>query len=120
MTCICSGDITGRLLTTNLEEVVAAASYLPLLGQLDTPGDGIVPLALSKLPSPAQTVIVKLMTKKDKNDKNNDTRIRHSHVLPTPWNLWNPSAPSIPFPAETYPSYVSSRPVIAQWSRYIQ
>lgn len=46
VTCVCSSGFGGNFLTTNLEEFVAASSYLPLMGRLsgDMKGDGIVPL----------------------------------------------------------------------------
>jgi hypothetical protein len=48
--CVCSNSLGGKLFTTNVEELVAASAYLPLLGRdSSVRGDGIVPLDLSPL-----------------------------------------------------------------------
>ena len=110
MTCVCSRALEGKFLTTNVEEQVAASSYFPLLGRLGAQGDGIVPLDLAFLDEPARKVILDDCTL-------TNLPIRHSHVVPTPWNLWNGFAPSITLPS-TFPSYVSEG-VLPQWARYI-
>jgi hypothetical protein len=114
ITCVCSNSLTGNFLTTNVEELVAASSYWPLLGRLDSTvqGDGIVPLDLAFMESPARRVVVD-------NCGLTKERIRHSHVVPTPWNLWDGYAPSIGLPAESFPSYVSEG-VVSEWAKYIQ
>lgn len=48
ITCVCSSSLRGTFVSTNVEELVAASSYLPLLGRAgaDVKGDGIVPLGI--------------------------------------------------------------------------
>ena len=113
MTCVGSSGVGGSFLSTNLEEVVAASSYLPLLGRLDrdTKGDGIVPLDLAFMESPATRVVVDECSL-------SGARVRHSHVVPTPWNLIDGFAPSLKLP-DTFISYVSEG-VLPQWSRFIR
>lgn len=113
ITCVGSSGVGGKFLTTNVEELVAASSYLPLMGRLsgDMKGDGIVPLDLAFMESPARKVVVEecSITK---------APVRHSHIVPTPWNLLDGYAPSIKLP-ENYVSYVSEG-VLPQWSEYIR
>jgi len=120
ITCVSSSGLDGSFFTTNVEQLVAASSYLPLLGRLSDDssnngvarGDGIVPLDLAFLGAPARRVIV---------DQCADTQapVRHSHVIPTPWNLIDGYAPSISLPPDTYPSYIS-KGVISQWAPFIR
>ena len=112
ITCVCSSGLSGNLLTTNVEELVAATSYLPLLGRLgnDVVGDGIVPLDLAFMQGSRRITI-------EKCSKTGEA-VRHSHVLPTPYNLWNGYAPSIKLPGN-FVSYVSEG-VIHQWAQYIR
>jgi hypothetical protein len=113
ITCICSSSLGGSFFTTNVEELVAASAYLPLLGRIDSSvrGDGIVPLDLAFMESPARRVVLDTcsITKE---------KVRHCHVLPTPWNLLDGYAPSIGLP-DSYPSYVSNG-VVQQWIQYLQ
>lgn len=113
VTCVGSSGIGGSFLTSNLEELVAASSYLPLLGKLgrDTKGDGIVPLDVAFMGSPATRVIVDECSL-------TGAPVRHSHVLPTPWNLIDGFAPSIKLPTN-FVSYVSEG-VLPQWSRFVR
>lgn len=113
ITCVCSASLSGAFLSTNVEELVAATSYLPLLGRLgsDVQGDGIVPLELAFMEPPARKVIIEQCN-------NTGSRVRHSHVLPTPWNLWDGYAPSIDLPSD-FASYVSEG-VVSQWAKYIR
>lgn len=109
LTCVVSQALPGTWSPLNVEGFVAAASYAPLTGKLNNvKGDGIVPVDLALLPEPARSVIL---------DKDTQTGqdIHHLHVLPTPWNLWNPSEPSIPL---GFSSYVSPG-VVAQWLPYV-
>lgn len=112
ITCVSSRSIGGKFISANIEEVVAASSYLPLLGRTDenTQGDGIVPLELAFMEPPSRRVIV------DSCSLTNSP-VRHSHVLPTPWRLLDGKAPSIELP--DFPSYVSEG-VLSQWAEYIQ
>lgn len=112
ITCVCSSGLKGNMFSTNIEEIVAGASYFPLIGKIDSIGDGIVPLELAFLPEPARRVILEQCTI-------SEAPIRHSHVVPTPWNLWDGYAPSIRLPKESYPSYVTEG-VVHQWAKYIQ
>ena len=113
VTCVGSSGIGGSFFSTNPEELVAASSYLPLLGRLDkeTKGDGIVPLDLAFMEAPANKVVVDACSM-------TGAPVRHSHVVPTPWNLIDGFAPSLKLP-EDFVSYVSEG-VLPQWSRYIR
>jgi len=114
VTCVASSGLKGKFATTNIEEIVAASSYLPLLGRVDenTEGDGIVPLDLAFMDPPSRRVVV------DECFQTN-APVRHAHVVPTPWNLLDGSAPSIKLPADKYPSYISQG-VLEQWAKYIR
>lgn len=119
VTCVCSSGLAGKFLSSNVEEVVAASSYLPLLGwntmQDETLGDGIVPLDLAFMEAPAGRVVLEKC-------RQTGRKVRHSHVLPTPWNLWDPSAPSIrldSFDDGSAASYLS-REVVQEWAQHIQ
>lgn len=113
ITCVCSRGMGGKFLSTNVEELVAASSYLPLLGRADatTEGDGIVPLDLAFMDPPSRRVVVDacMVT---------NLPVRHAHIVPTPWNLWDGRAPSIKLP-DSYPSYVSEG-VLPLWAKYIE
>ena len=113
ITCVASSGLRANFFTTNVEEFVAASSYLPLLGRIgqDVRGDGIVPLDLAFMDAPANRIIL------ERCDVTNDP-VRHAHVIPTPWNLVDGFAPSIRLP-KGVPSYVSTG-AIRQWSKYIR
>lgn len=110
-TCVCSDALAGKLLTTNVEELIAVASYLPLLGKFDATGDGIVPIDLAFMEEPARRVIVR-------NCELTKLPVRHAHIVPTPWNLWDGYASSIQLPKERFPSYIAPG-VLSQWAQYI-
>ena len=113
ITCVGSSSLGGNLITTDLEEIIAATSYLPLVGRLgdDVRGDGIVPLDLAFMESPARSVEI---------DKCTETgyAVRHAHVLPTPWNLIDGSAPSISLPDDIV--WYGSPGVLGQWLNCIE
>jgi hypothetical protein len=113
ITCVCSSSLSGDFWTTDVEQLVAASSYLPLLGRFggEVRGDGIVPLELAFMEPPARPVQI------DQCEQTG-APVRHSHVLPTPWNLWDGYAPSIRLP-DDFASYVSDG-VIPQWAKYIR
>jgi hypothetical protein len=113
VTCVCSSSLGGNFFTTNVEELVAASSYLPLLGRIDSSirGDGIVPLDLAFMESPARRVVLDTCSVTNEG-------VRHCHVLPTPWNLLDGYAPSIGLP-DSYRSYVSDG-VVQQWIQYLK
>lgn len=112
VTCVCSASMQANFFSLDVEDIVAASSYLPLLGRLDDSlkGDGIVPLDLAFLDEPARRIIIEEcpLTKE---------KVRHSHVVPTPWNLFDGYAPSIRLPS-SYPSYTSDG-VVSTWAKYI-
>jgi hypothetical protein len=114
VTCVCSSSLPGKFLTTNVEEFVAASSYLPLLGRAgpNVVGDGIVPLDLAFMEDPARRVVIPRCGATGRP-------VRHSHVLPTPWNLWDGSAPSIRLDETDAVSYVSPT-VVPEWAKYIR
>jgi len=113
VTCVGSSGVAGSFFSTNVEELVAASSYLPLMGKLsaDMKGDGIVPLDLAFMEPPAKRVVVEECSI-------TGAPVRHAHVVPTPWNLIDGFAPSWKLP-EDFVSYVSEG-VLPQWSKYIR
>mmetsp|Transcript_22972 Transcript_22972/g.63723 ORF Transcript_22972/g.63723 Transcript_22972/m.63723 type:complete len:374 (-) Transcript_22972:2341-3462(-) len=114
ITCVCSSSLSGNFFTTNVEEFVAASSYLPLLGKTDgsVKGDGIVPLELAFMEEPARKVVLP-------ECPTTGRPIRHSHVLPTPWNLWDASAKSIVLDDTEATSYTAPE-IVEQWARFIR
>jgi pimeloyl-ACP methyl ester carboxylesterase len=114
ITCVGSSGIGGSFFSPDIEKIIAASSYFPFLGKLDlsnVKGDGIVPLELAFLEEPARKLEVETCT-------TTDAPVRHSHVVPTPWNLIDGYSPSIRLPDETFPSYISEG-VVHQWAKYI-
>lgn len=117
VTCVGSTAIKGNILSTDLEEIVATTSYLPLVGDWKNiisssgvSGDGIIPRDLAFMDHPAKRVELVTCSVSGNN-------VRHAHVLPTPYNLWNPSAPSISLPEDF--SWYGSEGVIEQWIDHI-
>lgn len=113
VTCVGSTSLAGKVFTADVEEFVAATSYLPLLGRLDdsVKGDGIVPTELAFMDAPARRIEIK-------SCEITGNLVRHAHVLPTPWNLIDGSAPSISLPKDF--SWYGSPGVIDQWAQYIK
>jgi hypothetical protein len=116
VTNVCSASVQGKLLSTNVEELVAAASYIPLLGLPSSSanvikGDGIVPLSLGLMDQPANHVILE-------RSEACGNLIRHASVIPTPWNLIDAYAKSIPLPEDFL--WYGSKNVLPQWAKYIQ
>ncbi|KAL3759086.1 hypothetical protein ACHAWU_008695 [Discostella pseudostelligera] len=113
VTCVGSSGLTGKILTTEIEEIIAATSYLPLVGKLgpDVKGDGIVPLNLAFMESPARSVEITQCSE-------TGNAVRHAHVLPTPWNLIDGSAPSWSLPEDIV--WYGSPGVLGQWIQYIE
>lgn len=113
MTCVGSKGVDGLFLTTNVEELVAASSYLPLLGRLgdDVKGDGIVPMDLAFMEEPARTIEVA-------ECEITGAAVRHAHVVPIPWNLWDGYAPSIALPDDF--TWYGSPGVLPQWAKYVR
>lgn len=110
ITCVGSSGLDGKFLSTNVEELVAASSYLPLLGRLGK-GDGIVPFDLAFMPHPARKIEV------DQCDISG-APVRHAHVVPTPWNLLDGSSPSIALPEDFV--WYGSDGVIPRWAKYVR
>lgn len=113
VTCVGSSGVDGSFLSTNIEELVAASSYLPLLGRLgnDVKGDGIVPTDLAFMDEPARVIEVAECDV-------TGVPVRHAHVVPTPWNLLDGSSPSIPLPEDF--AWYGSDGVLPQWSKYVR
>eukprot|EP00986_Skeletonema_menzelii_P000287 scaffold82_cov135-Skeletonema_menzelii.AAC.7 len=113
ITCVGSSSLSGNLITTNVEELIAATSYLPLVGRLgaDIKGDGIVPTELAFMEPPARRVEIE-------NCSLSGGAVRHAHVLPTPWNLLDGSAASIKLPEDIL--WYGSKGVLSQWLQYIE
>jgi len=110
VTCVGSSALEGILISTNIEELVAASSYFPLTGKLGK-GDGIVPMSLAFMEEPARRVEVESCDV-------SGALVRHAHVLPTPWKLLDGSSPSIPLPDEF--AWYGSEGVITKWAKFIQ
>lgn len=114
VTCVGSSGLGGNFITTNVEELVAASSYLPLLGKVgkNIKGDGIVPMDLAFLDDThARRVEV---------DSCSITggAVRHAHVIPTPWNLIDGYAGSIALPEEFI--WYGSEGIIDDWAQHIR
>lgn len=111
VTCVGSAGVNGTFLTTNLEEIIAAASYLTLMGSMtkQSCGDGIVPFDLAFMEEPARRVAIA--------QSSNGRPVRHAGFFPTPWNLWDGYSESIRLP-EDYKWY-GSKDVIDQWAPFI-
>ncbi|KAL7516011.1 hypothetical protein ACHAWX_001074, partial [Stephanocyclus meneghinianus] len=110
ITCVASSGIQGNIFTAELEQIVAATSYLPLTGKYNTNGDGIVPTDLAFMESPARKVEIQECQK-------TKSPVRHAHVLPTPWNLVDGSAASWSLPEEFV--WYGSEGVLSQWLPYV-
>jgi hypothetical protein len=111
VTCLGSVGVQNKILSTNLEEIIATTSYLPLIPDWKkifsgVKGDGIIPEDLVFMDAPATRV--ELL-----NCSLTGNVVRHAHVLPTPYNLWSPSEASIPL-SEDFRWYGSDG-VIDQW-----
>jgi pimeloyl-ACP methyl ester carboxylesterase len=109
VTCVGSTAVQGSIF--NVEDIVAMTSYIPLLGVQDglkARGDGIIPADLAFMKEPARRIEVSLCGEP----------VRHAHVLPTPWNLLDASAPSLSLP-DNFVWYGSSS-VIEQWSSFVR
>mmetsp|Transcript_29444 Transcript_29444/g.43989 ORF Transcript_29444/g.43989 Transcript_29444/m.43989 type:complete len:359 (-) Transcript_29444:85-1161(-) len=113
ITCVGSSSLAGKLITTDVEELIAATSYLPLVGKLgdDVKGDGIVPTELAFMESPARRVEIEKCSL-------SGCAVRHAHVLPTPWNLVDGNAASIKLPEDIL--WYGSPGVLSQWLKYIK
>jgi len=113
VTCVGSSGVDGAFLTTNVEEIVAASSYLPLLGRLgsDVKGDGIVPTDLAFMAEPARVVEVA-------ECDITGVPVRHAHVIPTPWKLLDGCSPSIALPEEFV--WYGSAGVLPRWAKHVR
>lgn len=111
VTCVGSKCIDGSLLSFDVEELVAASSYIPLLGNLKKgKGDGIVPIDLAFMAGPARRIEI--------DQCENGSKVRHAQVFPTPWNLIDGYAPSIPLPEDF--TWYGSESSIDLWCEYIR
>lgn len=143
ITCVASSGIRGGWINTsnnnnnnneqqlfNMERWLATLSYFSFGmddkkatttteeedegGEASWKGDGIVPLSWAFLDDSTRVVLEQC--------NRTGKPIRHVHVLPTPWNLWDGTAPSIPLTSiykdQEYPSYIS-KGVVEQWAPYI-
>ena len=106
VTCVGSRAVEGKFSFSNVEELVALTSYVPLSGKFGANGDGIIPEELAFMDEPAKRIVV------EKCSVTNNP-VRHAHVLPTPWNLWNGYAPSISLPDDF--CWYGSAGVVDQW-----
>ena len=114
ITCVGSSGLGANFISTDLEELVAASSYLPLLGRIgkDVTGDGIVPLDLAFLDENySRRVVVESCSI-------TGGKVRHAHVLPTPWNLLDGYAGSIALPEDF--TWYGSEGIIDDWAQHIQ
>ena len=113
LTCVISSSVSGNILTTDIEEIVAVTSYFPLTGRFgsDVRGDGIIPTDLAFMEDPARCVTIEKCSE-------TGSSVRHAHVLPTPWNLWNGNAPSLPLPDDFL--WYGSESVVDEWAQFIK
>lgn len=113
VTNVISDALSANLLTTDIEQIVAATSYLPLTGSFSEKGDGIVPISIGFMEEPAERIVLS-------ECRRTGQAIRHSHVLPTPWNLWDGESASVTLETaeRPFPSYVS-KGVVEQWAQCI-
>uniref|UniRef100_A0A7S2SI00 GPI inositol-deacylase n=1 Tax=Eucampia antarctica TaxID=49252 RepID=A0A7S2SI00_9STRA len=112
LTCVGSSGLSGKIFTSDLEEIVAATSYFPLIGSIgeNVRGDGIIPEDLAFMEEPARRITIEKCYE-------TGSPVRHAHVLPTPWNLWDGEAPSIPLPDDFV--WYGSNSVVGEWSKFI-
>ena len=111
VTCVGSSCIEGSLLSIDTEELVAASSYIPLLGKLEKKkGDGIVPTDIAFMDTPARRIEI--------SECREGTKVRHAHVFPTPWNLIDGYAASLPLPDDF--TWYGSDSVIDMWSEFVK
>ena len=114
VTCVGSRGLGGNFITRNVEELVAASSYLPLLGRIgkDVKGDGIVPMDLAFLD--------KVHARRVEVESCSITggAVRHAHVIPTPWNLFDGYAGSIALPEDFI--WYGSDGIIDDWAQHIR
>ncbi len=112
VTCVGSKAVKSNLLTSDIEQLVATTSYVPLIKKWNSviegpvTGDGIVPTELAFMESPARKIEVE-------NCSITGNPVKHAHVLPTPWNLWDGYAPSIRLPDDFM--WYGSEGVIDEW-----
>lgn len=117
VTCVGSKAVKSNLLTSDIEEIVATTSYVPLIEKWSSimkgpvSGDGIIPTELAFMKAPARKIEVE-------NCSITGSPIRHAHVLPTPWNLWDGYAASIELPQDY--TWYGSEGVLDEWIDAIQ
>jgi hypothetical protein len=117
VTCVGSQAVKSSLVPTGIEEIVATTSYFPLISKWNSiisgpvVGDGIIPKDLAFMESPAKKILLESCSI-------TGNPVRHAHVLPTPWNLWDGYAPSIELPTDY--TWYGSDGVIDQWIDSIQ
>ena len=114
VTCVGSTAVQGKLFTTDVEELVATTSYLPLVEDWKAvgngiKGDGIIPQELAFMKGANKVEVEKCSI--------TGNNVRHAHVLPTPYNLWEPAAPSISLPEDF--CWYGSEGVIEQWINFV-
>ncbi len=114
VTCVGSTAVEGKMMTTDLEEIVATTSYLPLVDDWKKifngiNGDGIIPKDLAFMDGANRVEVEKCSI--------SGNNVRHAHVLPTPYNLWEPAAPSISLPEDF--CWYGSEGVVDQWIDFI-
>jgi len=114
VTCVGSSAVKGSIFSSNVENIIALTSYVPLLGierGLKALGDGIIPTDLAFMEEPARRIELSAC-------KSTGHAVRHAHVFPTPWNLVDGSAPSLSLP-DTFLWY-GAPTVMSQWSSYVR
>jgi len=110
VTCVGSNAVSSRMVTSNLEEILAAMSYLHMVDTFTRAkriiiGDGIVPGDLAFMDGATRIEVEKCSIM--------GNNVRHMHVVPTPYNLWSPTASSISLP-DHVPWY-GSEGVVDSW-----
>jgi len=116
VTCVGSTAIQGTVLAKDIEEFVASVSYTPLLddwkditSNAGVRGDGIIPESLAFMDG-CNRVEIELCSI-------TGNKVRHAHVLPTPYNLWDPAAASISLPGEF--CWYGSTGVVEKWIEFV-
>lgn len=113
-----SSSSSGGSRTSFIENIIATASYLPLLGNVNstTCGDGIVPYELSYITDNGtcvQRINIQQCLQTGKS-------VQHANVIPTPWNIVNGYAPSYKLSSENGNNiWYGSPGVLGQWIEYI-
>lgn len=99
---IASNGVQGKLLTTNVEELIAASGYWSLNNDPFSAGDGIVPLDVASIDGPAKVL----------------NNVKHAGHIPTPYNIFSDSK-SIELGEEEYGTWYGSDSIVPEWTEFL-